>query len=285
MNEIREKNRNRKRALITGGSSGIGYALAKQFYHRGYDLVLVGRDEKKLRQAAIRLVQMEVHVGKAKHDQSKCADPVASGMVENVVCDLTKKEECLRLHKLYQNRLVDVLVNCAGFGVYGQFVETDLEQEMAMMEVNCGAVHLLMKLFLQDMEKRGGGTILNVASSAGLVPGGPCMAAYYATKSYVTSLTQGVAEELRARKSPIHVAALCPGPVDTPFFGRAGISASAKASTPEAVAKAAMEGLDRGQTVIVPGMSNRLACVAARLLPARVILAVNRRIQERKKRW
>lgn len=266
MNEIREKDRNRKLALITGGSSGIGYALAKQFYHRGYDLVLVGRDEKKMRQAAARLVRD------------------AGGIVETVVCDLTKKEECLRLHRRYQNRPVDVLVNCAGFGVYGQFVETNLEQEMAMMEVNCGAVHLLMKLFLQDMEKRGKGTILNVASSAGLVPGGPCMAAYYATKSYVTSLTQGVAEELRARRSPVHVVALCSGPVDTPFFGRAGIGASAKASTPESVAKAAMGGLDRGQTVIVPGIGNRLACVAAKLLPARVVLAVNRRIQEKKKR-
>ena len=271
-------------ALITGGSSGIGYALAKRFYRRGYDLVLVGRDEKKLRQAAARLVQMGTDVGEAKHDRSECADSVIGGIVETVVCDLTKKEECLRLHRLYQNRSLDVMVNCAGFGVYGQFVETDLEKEMAMMEVNCGAVHLLMKLFLQDMEKRGGGTILYVASSAGLVPGGPCMAAYYATKSYVTSLTQGVAEELRARHSPVCVAALCPGPVDTPFFGRAGISASAKASTPEAVAKAAMEGLDRGQTVIVPGVGNQLACVAARLLPARVILAVNRRIQEKKKR-
>ena len=153
-----------------------------------------------------------------------------------------------------------------------------------MMDVNCRAVHLLMKLFLRDMDKRGSGTILNVASSAGLVPGGPCMAAYYATKSYVTSLTQGVAEELRARRSPVRVAALCPGPVDTPFFGRAGICASAKASTPEAVARAAMRGLDCGETVIVPDMGNRLACLAARILPAKVILSVNRRIQEKKKR-
>jgi len=153
-----------------------------------------------------------------------------------------------------------------------------------MMDVNCGALHLLMKLFLQDMEKRGKGTILNVASSAGLVPGGPCMAAYYATKSYVASLTQGVAEELRACGSAVHVAALCPGPVDTPFFGRVGIGTAGTASTPEAVAKAAMAGLDRGQTLIVPGIGNRLICMAARLLPARVILSVNRRVQARKKR-
>lgn len=265
MDHSKDFNRTRPVALITGGSSGIGYALAKEYYARGYDLVLVGRDEKKLRQAAALLVQG------------------TGGIVETVVCDLTRREECLRLHDLYRERAVCVLVNCAGFGVYGQFAETDLQQEMFMMEVNCGAVHMLMKLFLQDMENRDGGSILNVASSAGLVPGGPCMAAYYATKSYVTSLTQGVAEELRASGSPVHVAALCPGPVDTPFFGQAGIRASAKASTPESVAKAAMAGLDRGETVIVPGVGNRLACVAARLLPAKVILSVNRRIQEKKK--
>lgn len=262
---FKEREKSRPLVLITGGSSGIGYALAKEFYAKGYDLALVGRDEKKLRQAAARLVQR------------KC------GIVETVSCDLTRREECLRLHDLYRERAVSVLVNCAGFGVYGQFTETALQQEMAMMEVNCGAVHLLMKLFLQDMEKRRVGTILNVASSAGLVPGGPCMAAYYATKAYVTSLTQGVAEELRAKHSSIHVAALCPGPVDTPFFGRAGIGASATAATPEAIARAAMRGLDRAETVIVPGFGNRMACVAARLLPARMILSVNRRIQEKKK--
>ena len=265
--EIHNKeNKTRPLALITGGGSGIGYALAKEYYKRGYDLVLVGRDEKKLRQAAARLVQRN------------------KGIIETVSCDLTSKNECLRLYGLYQDRAVDVLVNCAGFGVYGQFLEIDLDAELSMLEVNCGAVHLLMKLFLQDMRKRDSGTILNVASSAGLVPGGPCMAAYYATKAYVTSLTQGVAEELRAAGSNVHVAALCPGPVDTPFFGRAGIGTAGVASTPESVAKAAMRGLKRGKTVIVPGVGNQLACLAARLLPSKVILSINRRVQEKKKR-
>ncbi|MBR6528099.1 MAG: SDR family oxidoreductase [Lachnospiraceae bacterium] len=279
-NHSANRRKTRPLALITGGSSGIGYALAEEFYARGYDLVLVGRDEKKLRRAAAHLVQKS---SKCQRQEDK-VNNIYGGRVETVSCDLTRQEECFRLHELYRDRFVEILVNCAGFGVYGQFVETDPQQEMAMMEVNCGAVHLLMKLYLQDMEKRGNGTILNVASSAGLVPGGPCMAAYYATKAYVTSLTQGVAEELRARHSSIRVAALCPGPVDTPFFGKAGIGASAAASTPEAVAKTAMKGLDRGEMVIVPGFGNRLACVSARLLPARVILSINRRIQEKKKR-
>ena len=270
----------RSLALITGGSSGIGYALAKQYYQQGYSLVLVGRDEKKLRQAAAKLVNQKRKYGKkSNQEKSRCG-----GMVETVSCDLTRQEECTRLHELYRDRQVDVLVNCAGFGVHGDFAETDVQKELDMLDVNCRSLHLLMKLFLRDMQKRGGGTILNVASSAGLVPGGPYMAAYYATKSYVVSLTRSVAEELRAQHSPVYVAALCPGPVDTPFFGRAGIGTAGKAASPDGVAQAAMRGMKQKMTVIVPGLSNQLACAASKVLPGNMILAVNRRIQEKKRR-
>ncbi|MBP3701011.1 MAG: SDR family oxidoreductase [Lachnospiraceae bacterium] len=283
-----EVGKDRKLALITGGSSGIGYALAKQFYRQGYSLVLVGRDERKLRQAAARLVNSDTsnsyrNASGEKHGRQQY-DRQSGGIVETVSCDLTRQEECVRLHELYRDRIVDVLVNCAGFGVHGDFVGTDGQKETEMLDVNCRAVHLLMKWFLQDMQKRGGGTILNVASSAGLVPGGPYMAAYYATKSYVVSLTRSVAEELRAQKSPVYVAALCPGPVDTPFFGRAGIGTAGAAASPDTVAGAAMRGMEKRKTVIIPGVSNQLACMAAKVLPAGMILKVNRKIQERKKR-
>lgn len=260
-----------KLALITGGSSGIGMAISKQLLRKGYSTILVGRDEEKLQKAANHLKSLEDSAG------------LTDSAIQTVPCDLALEKECLRLHRIFQDNPVELLVNCAGFGVYGEFIETDPAKELSMLDVNCRAVHLLMKLFLQDMEKRGRGSILNVASSAGLAPGGPYMAAYYATKSYVTSLTRSAAEELRAAGSPIYVGVLCPGPVDTPFFDRAGIGAAVRGADPEKIAEAAICGMGKRKTVIVPGIGNRLACIASKLLPARPVLAVNRRIQAKKR--
>ncbi len=248
-----------KLALITGGSGGLGECLAAELAAKGYRPVLVGRKEKKLQAAAAR-----------------CGGEI-------FVCDLSEKEECRRLYEAYRKRPVQILIDCAGFGVYGDFAGTELEEEMEMAAVNSLAVHRLTKLFLPDMERRGG-CILNVASSAGLAPGGPYMAAYYATKAYVVSLTLGIAEELRAHKSRAYVGAFCPGPIDTPFFDRAGIGAAVKGAEPLQMARTAIRGMEKGKILIVPGTANRLACLAARLLPARPVLAVNRRIQEKKGR-
>lgn len=258
-------NRKRGLALVTGGSSGIGFCLARQLAAHGFRVVLVGRDVERLLQAARQIC----HRG---------------GAAEIFPCDLAEEEGCYRLYETYRRRPVSVLINAAGFGVYGDFDAAAAGMEMEMLSVNARAVHLLMKLFLPDMKRRGRGWILNVASSAGLTPGGPYMAAYYATKAYVVSLTRGVAEELRAAHSPVYVGALCPGPVDTPFFGRAGIRAAVQGADPETVAEAALQGMRRRQTLIVPGISNHLACLAAKLLPGRATLAVNRRIQARKRK-
>ena len=260
---MENKKRRSRLAIVTGGSGGIGFCLARRLSDLGFRVVLVGRNEERLRQASAG---------------------IRGGRAEVFPCDLSREEECRRLHRAYGRRPVSVLVNAAGFGVYGDFDTTAPEKELEMLDVNGRAVHLLMKLFLEDMERRGGGRILNVASSAGLVPGGPYMAAYYATKAYVVSLTCGVAEELRAAGSPVYAGVLCPGPVDTPFFARAGIRAAVRGADPEAVAEAALRGMRKRQTVIVPGGSNRLAYLAAKLLPARATLAVNRRIQAKKRK-
>lgn len=197
-------------------------------------------------------------------------------------CDLSRRSECGRLLKDFRPQKPEILINCAGFGVYGTFTKTDRERELTMLEVNCQALHILMKAFLRDMERRGHGYILNVASLAGLAPGGPRMAAYYATKAYVVSLTRGVAEELRADGSRVYIGALCPGPVKTSFFERSGLGPARHGLTPEETAQAAMRGMERGRTVIVPGAVNRLGYLAAKFLPGCLVLAVNRRIQERK---
>ena len=253
-------------AVVTGAGSGIGFEMARLLRKKGYFVILVGHDRKKLREAGERL---------------KAERPKGKKMLL-FSCDLSRSEECLRLCETFQNWPVDLLVNCAGVGVYGDFDALSLQAELNMLAVNCRAVHILMKEFLKDMEKRGRGQILNVASSAGLMPGGPYMTAYYASKAYVVSLTWGAAEELRAKNSPVYVGVLCPGPVKTPFFERAGIRAGAGGADPEKTAQAAWRGMRKKKMVIVPDAVNRIAWAAAKLLPDPIVLAVNKRIQVRK---
>ena len=126
--------------------------------------------------------------------------------------DLEQESECARLCEALADERLDIFINNAGFGVCGSFLETSGEKELSMAKVNVLAMHQLFKFAVKKMEAQGFGTVLNVASSAGLLPGGPYMAGYYATKAYVVSLTRGVAEELREQHSPVYVCALCPGP-------------------------------------------------------------------------
>ena len=270
-------------AIVTGGGSGIGFCLARRLAEQGYAVVLAGRDKARLLQAAGQIAAGQKPGRQAAGTQGAKAGPNRK-TIETFSCDLSRPDECLRLYEAFRNRPVAVLVNAAGFGVYGAFDASDTAGEQQMLAVHCQAVHLLMKLFLPDMKRRGRGAILNVASLAGLTPGGPYMAAYYATKAYVASLTRGVAEELRAERSPVYVGALCPGPVATPFFARAGIRAAVRGADPDTVARAALQGMSRRKDVIVPGAGSRIACLAAKLLPARLTLLINRQIQARKRK-
>ena len=175
--------------MITGASSGIGKAFAAQFAKKGYDLILVARRKERLQELA------EEWTKKGR----KCLVLTA---------DLAKKKECRKLMEDVEKLPVKVFINNAGFGDCGSFLETDLSKEVEMIHVNIRAMHFLMKQMLCQMEKQGEGSILNVASSAGLFPAGPYMATYYATKSYVTSLTRAVALELKEKKSNVYVGAL-----------------------------------------------------------------------------
>lgn len=185
-------------AVITGASSGIGMAFARQLAAEGYRLVLVARREDRLQELAQEL-------------QKKGTESIV------ISADLSQKEACYHLMQQIEKLPVGILINDAGFGDCGSFLETDADKEMQMIDVNVKAMHLLMKLMLRRMEKQEGGYILNVASSAGLLPAGPYMAAYYATKAYIASLTRAVALELKQRGSRVYVGALCPGPVNTEF--------------------------------------------------------------------
>lgn len=184
------------KALITGASSGIGRDMARVLATKGYNLVLVARNEETLKQLAEELKEKE---------QIK---------IETIPMDLSIVENCKELHKKVQN--VDILINNAGFGDCGNFAKTSLEKEISMINTNIVAYHILMKLYLIDMKAKGSGKILNVASIAGFMPG-PLMATYYATKAYIVRISESIREELKKEKSNVQISILCPGPVSTNF--------------------------------------------------------------------
>ena len=246
-------------ALVTGASSGIGREIARELDRRGFRVILAARREERLRELADELSDSRV-----------------------IVCDLSRAEECERLYSETKGERVTVLVNNAGFGKLGRFDEIPLEDELAMIDTNVRAVHILTKLFLKDFISEDRGYILNVASSAGLMPGGPLMAAYYATKAYVTSLTGSVYEELKMSDSRVKISALCPGPVDTEFNDVANAKFGVKAITPEYCAKRAVEGLFAGNMLILPEKGMGIASKAAQLAPRRITLAVTGQLQSAK---
>ena len=163
--------------------------------------------------------------------------------------DLNIKENC---YKLYENeKNIDVLINNAGFGLFGEFAETDLEKEITMINTNITAVQILTKLYLKDMIKKDKGNILNVSSIAGFMPG-PLMATYYSTKAYVVRLSEAIREELKKESSKVQISILCPGPVDTNFNKVADVQFALKGLSSEYVAKYTTDKLFKGKFYIVP---------------------------------
>jgi hypothetical protein len=251
-------------ALITGASSGIGLDLAHLFAQDGHDVVLVARSEDKLRELAKEL--------EAKH---KIAAHV-------IAADLARPDTPQQIFE--RAPAVDFLVNNAGFGTSGKFAETDLAAELEMIQVNVTAVTHLTKLFLPPMLQRGRGRILNVASTAAFQPG-PLMAAYYATKAYVLSFSEAIAEELRG--TGVTVTALCPGPVATGFQKTANLGSQTllklmRPVSSMSVARTAYRALMRGQRVVIPGLKNKIGVQSIRITPRALATKVVRALQERR---
>lgn len=249
-----------KFAVITGASSGIGAEFARQLSARGYELMLVARREDRLRQLSAGLT-------------TTC---------EIFPADLSKKSECLRLVKELQGRRVDLFVNNAGFGDCGMFLDTDLDKELEMISVNVRALHILTKQVARILCKQGHGALLNVGSCAGLMPAGPYMATYYATKAYVVSLTSAVAEELRRKNSAVYVGCLCPGPVNTEFNSVANVKFALRGITPEFCVRCALQGIRKHKTIIVPGRAVALGMTAGRFLPRPLYIKIAA-LQQKKK--
>ena len=246
------------RALITGASNGMGLEFAKKLNELGYDLILVSRNEKKLKEIKDSL----------------------KGEIEIISTDLSDEKNLYDLYDKTKGR-VDLLINNAGFGIFGKFIETDLNEELNLINLNIKAYHILTKLFLKDMVKRDSGRILNVASSAAFEPG-PLMSSYYASKSYVCNLTMAIYEELRKDKSHVKVSVLCPGPVNTGFNDRANVKFSLKGLTPEYVVDYCISQMMKNKLIIIPSFSVKLGVFANRIFSRKFMLKTIYRIQKKK---
>lgn len=247
------------KALVTGASSGIGESMCYYLDSLGYELILVATNEKKLEE-----VQSKIKMNS-----------------EIIICDLRYEEEVFKLYEKVKSSDVDLWINNAGFGLFGDFDKTDLDRELEMIDVNIRAVHILTKLVLQDFVKKDRGHILNVASSAGFMAG-PHLDTYYATKNYVLKLTLGIYEELRRKKSNVHVSALCPGPVDTNFNKVARGKFTIKGADKDYVAKYGIDKTLKNKLIIIPTLKMKLTIFAIRLLPTKLLLKITYNIQKRK---
>ncbi len=257
-----------KTALITGASSGIGYELAKRFARDGMNLVLVARDEARLGEIAGEL-------------------QTAGGISVKIIrADLSLAAAPAEIHRETQSAslAIDYLVNNAGFGMGGAFLETDLQTELDMMQVNMVSLVHLTKLYLQDMRSRGSGGILNVASTAAFLPG-PLMSIYYASKAFVLSFTEALADELRG--AGITATALCPGPTATDFQRRANIehirlmkSKPMGMMTASEVAEIGYRGFREGKVIVIPGLMNKMVVQSLRISPRAAVRRVARKLQE-----
>ena len=245
-------------AFITGASSGIGKNMAYYLSEKGYDLIIVAKDETKLKEVQ-------------KNIKTKC---------EIISCDVAKESEVIKLFSQVKERDIDVAINNAGFGLFGEFVETDLDRELEMINVNIQAYHILTKLFLQKFVKEDKGYILNTCSMAGFMAG-PRLSTYYATKNYITKLTMAINEELRIRKSNVSISALCPGPVNTNFNATAKGIFHLKEANAKEVAKIGIDGMLKKKMLIVPSISMNVFLFFLRLTPYRLQLKIAYNLQER----
>src|SRR5450432_1010475 len=252
--------------LITGASGGIGYELAKLFARNHHNLVLVTRSADKLGQVGTELKTYGV-------------------TIKTVALDLAAPHAPKFLFDQLQSdgTTIGILVNNAGYGTFGDFAQMPEEEIRGQIDLNITALTQLTRLFLPAMIARHSGRIMNVASTAGFQPG-PLMAVYYATKAYVISFSEALANELADKG--ITVTCLCPGATETAFAGRAGNDQSRLFKTlrpmdAKTVARAGYHGLLKGKTLVIPGFRNWLVAESVRVSPRKMVTAISRWVSER----
>lgn len=257
-----------KSVLITGATTGIGYELAKLFAKDKFDIIIIARNEVKLKETTAEL-QKEFNVN-----------------VKFISKDLSVRNSAKEIYSELQGENIspEVLVNNAGFGSHGAFSESDPENDIDMINLNITSLVTLNRLFLNDMLKKNSGRIMNVASTAAFQPG-PYMAVYYATKAFVLSFSEAVSEELSGTN--VTVSCLCPGPTETEFQYRAGIKEtkmmnrkSFTVMTAEEVALIGYESLMKGKRTIIPGLVNKSGAFLVRFLPRKLIAKITRSLHK-----
>lgn len=247
------------KALVTGASSGIGKEIAYYLASLGIDLIIVARNKENLEK-----IKKDVNVN-----------------VKIITMDLITRDNIFKLYDMVKKDDIDILINNAGFGLFGTFDETDLDREMEMIDLNVTTYHILTKLFLIDFLKKDSGYILNVCSSAGFMAG-PRLSTYYATKNYITKLTLAINEELRQKKSNVSISALCPGPVNTNFNKVAHGEFAINEISPKYVAKLGIDKMFKKKMLIVPTFKMKLTLFLTRFAPLRLQLIIAYHIQGRK---
>lgn len=246
------------KALITGASSGIGLEMAKYLSSLGHEVILVANDERKL-------------------------NSVKDAMTTNakVYCyDLSVMDNCFLLYDKVKDEKIDIVINNAGYGIFGDYEMDNIDREMNMIDLNVKCLHILTKLFINNKNTK---YIMNVASSAGLMKGGPLMSGYYATKSYVCSYSFALYEELRRRGVDKHISVLCPGPVNTNFNKVANVKFNIKSLEAPEVAKYAIDKMFKNKLLIIPGTTVRLGVFFSRFLPLKTLLKITYKIQDKKR--
>lgn len=256
-----------KRVLITGASEGIGKELAKVFAMHGYDLVIVARNNEKL--DALKEEITSVH-----------------GVDVQIICiDLSDPSNPEKLYRAMSHLQVDVLINNAGIGSFGEFWKSDIEKEEKLIMLNVVSLVKLTHLYITDMARRNDGTIINIGSTASFQPG-PLMANYYASKAYVLSFTEAVAEEMK--NTNVKVIAYCPSPTRTGFLTKANVSRKdalqgKNLKSPREVAEDIYETMEKGKTLKITSKRFKAALFLERLVPRSTIKKFVYNMQSKRK--
>ena len=245
------------KALVTGASNGIGKEMAIYLSELGYDLVVVARSGDRL---------LELKNG-------------LNTKITIFEYDLSMIDNCYKLYDQLKDEKIDIVINNAGFGVFGNYELDTLDKDMNMIDLNVKCLHILTKLFVNNKYTK---RILNVSSSAGLMVGGPLMSGYYATKSYVCSYSFALYEELRRNKSDKKISVLCPGPVDTGFNKRANVKFNLKSLDARYVARYAIDKMFKNKLIIIPGFTVKMGIFFSRFIPKKTLLKISYNIQKKK---